>query len=297
MATSEVVGSVTRLWRFPVKSMLGEHLEQAEVTEEGLLGDRAYALIDVDTGRVVSAKSVRLFPNVLGCQAAFVEAPRSGQVLPPVRIVLPDGTSVTSNSGNVDGVLSAYFQRDVTLARAAPEDYTIDQYHPDLENLDPTGHRDVVVEQKLGSALFAEVGLASPVPVGSFLDFFPVSVLTTSTLEQLNEFQPQSRFDQRRFRMNLIIDTEEPGFLENDWVGHELGIGETLRLGVAMPDPRCVMTTLAQEDLPKDTDILRTLIRHNRIQVGDMGQFPCAGAYAVVAALGTVRTGDRVGLN
>ena len=296
MATSEVVGSVTRLWRFPVKSMLGEHLEQAEVTEEGLLGDRAYALIDVDTGRVVSAKSVRLFPNLFGCQAAFVEAPRSGQELPPVRIVLPDGTSVTSNSGNVDGVLSAYFQRDVTLARAAPEDYTIDQYHPDLENLDPAGHRDAVVEQKLGSALFAEVGLASPVPVGAFLDLFPVSVLTTSTLEQLNEFQPQSRFDQRRFRMNLIIDTEEPGFLENDWVGHELGIGETLRLGVAMPDPRCVMTTLAQEDLPKDTDILRTLTRHNRIQVGDMGQFPCAGAYAVVAAQGTVRTGDRVGL-
>ncbi len=297
MATSEIGGSVTRLWRFPVKSMLGERVEQAEVTEEGLQGDRAYALIDVHTGRVVSAKSVRLFPNLLGCQAAFVEAPRSGQELPPVRIVLPDGTSVTSNSGNVDGVLSAYFQRDVTLARAAPEDYTIDQYHPDLEHLDPTGHRDVVVEQKLGSALFAEVGLASPVPVGSFLDVFPVSVLTTSTLEQLNEFQPQSRFDQRRFRMNLIIDTEEPGFLENDWVGHELGIGDTLRLGVAMPDPRCVMTTLAQEDLPKDTDILRTIARHNRIQVGDMGQFPCAGAYAVVAAQGTVRTGDRVGLN
>ena len=297
MATSEVVGSVTRLWRFPVKSMLGEHLGQAEVTEDGLLGDRAYALIDVDTGRVVSAKSVRLFPHLLGCQAAFVEAPRSGQELPPVRIVLPDGTSVTSNSGNVDGVLSAFFQRDVTLARAAPEDYTIDQYHPDIENLDPAYHRDVVVEQKLGSALFAELGLASPVPVGSFLDVFPVSVLTTSTLEQLNELQPQSRFDERRFRMNVIIDTEEPGFLENGWVGHELGIGEALRLGVTMPDPRCVMTTLAQEDLPKDTDILRTLARHNRIQVGDMGQFPCAGAYAVVAAQGMVRTGDPVGLN
>ena len=126
--------------------MLGEHLEQVEVTEDGLLGDRAYALIDVDTGRVVSAKSVRLFPHLLGCQAAFVEAPRSGQELPPVRIVLPDGTSVASNSGNVDGVLSAFFQRDVTLARAAPEDYTIDQYHPDIENLDPPDHRDVVVE-------------------------------------------------------------------------------------------------------------------------------------------------------
>ena len=213
-----------------------------------------------------------------------------------MRIVLPDGTPVTGDSGNADGVLSAYFQRDVTLARAAPEDYTIDMYHPDVENLDPAGHRDEVVEQKLGSALFSERGADSPVPVGSFLDVFPVSVLTTSTLRQLSEFRPQSQFDERRFRMNVIIDTEEPGFPENDWVGHELGIGETVRLSVAMPDARCVMTTLAQEDLPKDTDILRTLARHNRLQVGDLGQFPCAGAYAVVVTRGTVLTGDSVEL-
>ena len=297
MNASEVVGSVDRLWRFPVKSMRGEQLEQAELTEQGLLGDRAYALIDADTGKVVSAKSVRLFPELLGCRAAFVEAPRSGRELPPVQIALPDGTSVTSDSGDVDRVLSACFNRDVTLARAAPEDFTIDQYHPDLEDLDPAGHRDAVVEQKLGSAFFAEAGLASPVPVGAFFDLFPVSVLTTSTLEQLSEFRSQSRFDERRFRMNLIVDTEEPGFLENDWVGHELGIGDTVRLNVALPDPRCVMTTLAQDDLPNDTDILRTLTRHNRIRVGDAGQFPCAGVYAVVVAPGTVRTGDRVGLN
>ena len=296
MATTEVVGSVAGLWRFPVKSMRGERLEQAELTERGLLGDRAYALIDTDTGKVVSAKSVRLFPDLFGCQAAFVEPPRSAQELPPVRIVLPDGTSVTSDSGDVDRVLSASFKRDVTLARAAPEDFTIDQYHPDVEDLDPAGHRDAVVEQKLGSAFFAEAGLASPVPVGSFFDLFPVSVLTTSTLEPLSGFRPQSRFDQRRFRMNVVVDTEEPGFLENEWVGHELGIGDTVRLNVALPDPRCVMTTLAQDDLPNDTDILRTLTRHNRIRVGDAGQFPCAGVYAVVAASGTVRTGDRVGL-
>jgi hypothetical protein len=89
--------------------------------------------------------------------------------------------------------------------------------------------------------------------------------------------------------MNVIVDTKEPGFLENDWVGRELGIGTTVRLNVALPDPRCVMTTLAQDDLPKDTDILRTLARHNRVRVGDAGQFPCAGVYAVVAAPGTMR--------
>jgi hypothetical protein len=277
--------------------MRGEQLERAELTERGLLGDRAYALIDADTGKVVSAKSVRLFPDLFGCQATFLEPPRLGRELPPVRMTLPNGASVQSDSGGVDRILSACFKRDVTLARAAPEDFTIDQYHPDVEHLDPAGHRDAVVEQKLGSAFFAEAGLASPVPVGSFFDLFPLSVLTTSTLEQLNELRPQSRFDQRRFRMNVIVRTGEPGFLENDWVGHGLGLGPTVRLNVVRPDGRCVMTTLAQDDLPKDTDILRTLIRHNRIRVGDAGQFPCAGVYAVLTAPGTVRTGDRVELD
>ncbi len=296
MASSEVVGSVGGLWRFPVKSMRGERLEQAELTERGLVGDRAYALIDADTGKVVSAKSVRLFPDLLGCRAAFVEPPQSGRELPPVRIALPDGTSVTSDSSDVDRVLSAYFRRDVTLARAAPDDFTIDMYHPDIEDVDPAGHRDTVVEQKLGSAFFAEAGLDSPVPVGSFFDLFPMTVLTTSTLEQLSQLRPESRFDQRRFRMNVIVGTNEAGFIENAWIGHELTLGDAVRLNVALPDPRCVMTTLAQDELPRDTDVLRTLVRHNKLQVGDAGQFPCAGVYAVVGAPGTMRTGDPVAL-
>jgi len=289
-----MVGSVAELWRFPVKSMKGERLERAQLTEAGLVGDRAYALIDADTGKVVSAKSVKLFPDLLACRAAFTEPPQAGREVPPVRIDLPDGTSVTSDSKDVDRALSAHFRRDVKLVRAAPDDFTIDQYHPDLEDLDPAGHRDTIVEQKLGSAFFAEVGLPSPVAVGSFFDLFPLSVMTTSTLAQLNELRPQSRFEQRRFRMNVIVDTKEAGFVENDWVGRGLAIGNAVRVNVALPDPRCVMTTLAQDELPRDNDILRTLTRHNRIQVGNAGQFPCAGVYAVIEAPGTVQTGDRV---
>ena len=297
MAISEDVGSVATLWRFPVKSMAGEQLHEVEVTERGVLGDRAYALIEEDTGKVVSAKSVRLFPNLLDCKAAFVAPPRRGGDLPPVQILLPDGTTVSSDSGEVDRVLSAHFKRNVRLGRAAPEDFTIDQYHPDVEGADPGGNRDTVVAAKLGSALFAELKMESPVPVGSFFDVFPLSVLTTSTLARLDEVRPQSRFDQRRFRMNVIVKTERPGFVENDWVGHELGLGDGTRLNVALLDPRCVMTTLAQDGLPHDTEVLRTLVRHNRAQIADLGQFPCTGVYAVVAAPGTVRIGDRVVLN
>ena len=234
------------------------------MTARGLVGDRAYTLIDTEAGKVVSGKTPRLGPNLLGCRAAFVEAPGAGVEQPPVCITFPDGTSVGSDAPDVDATLSGFLGRAVTLARAAPEDFTIDQYHPDIEDLDPEGHRDTVTESKLGSAFFAEAGLPSAVPVGAFFDLFPVSVLTTSTLDRLNELRPESRFDERRFRMNIIVSTGETGFVENGWTGHELQIGDDVRLGVAIADPRCVMTTLAQDELPKDTEVLRTLARQNR---------------------------------
>src|SRR5450759_265533 len=150
---------IAGLWRSPVKSMPGERVNAAEVTEGGVVGDRAYALIDATTGKVLSAKTPRLGPDLFGCGAAFVEPPQSGAESPPVRITLSDGTSVTSDAPDADANLSGFLARDVRLARAAPEDFTIDQYHPDVEGLDPEGHRDTVTESKLGSAFFAEAGL------------------------------------------------------------------------------------------------------------------------------------------
>ena len=186
---SEPVGTVAALWRFPVKSVLGETVDEADVSERGIAGDRAYALIDGETGKVVSAKNPKLWPGLFGCRASFVEAPDDVGV-PAVRITLGDGSSVRSDSPDVGARLSRFFGRDVVLARAAPADFTIDQYHPDVEDADPGGHRDTVVDQKLGSAFFDEAGLPSPVRVGAFFDLFPLSVLTTSTLDRLNDLRP-----------------------------------------------------------------------------------------------------------
>jgi len=90
-----------------------------------------------------------------------------------VRIDLADGESVLSDASDSDAILSRFFGRDVELARAAQSGYTIDQYHPDEENYDPDGHRDEVVEARLGAAFFTEHGLQSAVPDGSFVDLFP----------------------------------------------------------------------------------------------------------------------------
>jgi uncharacterized protein YcbX len=297
MDASGALGTVGGLWRFPVKSLLGEELEAVDVTEGGIVGDRAFALVDKATGKVASAKHPKVWPDLLHCRASYVEPPRAGEPLPRARIDLADGTSVMSDASDVDAVLSRFCGREVELARAAPDDFTIDQYHPDQENLDPQGHRDEVTEAKLGAALFSEMGMPSLVPEGSFFDVFPVSVLTTSTLGHLNELRPESTFDLRRFRMNVIVDTAEGGFVENSWIGHALGIGDQVALGVAMPDPRCVMTTVAQEGLERDPQILKTLAQHNRLDVAGGGLYPCAGVYAVVASAGTMHIGDRVTLS
>jgi len=295
MNSSEPVGTVQALWRFPVKSMLGEELDASDLSEGGIVGDRAYAVRDRETGKVASAKHPKLWPNLLACRAAFVEPPRPGDELPPARIELADGTAVMSDAADIDAVLSGFFGRDVELARAAQNGYTIDQYHPDEENYDPEGHRDEVVEAQLGAAFFNQRGLPSAVPEGSFFDLFPVSVITTSSLNQLGELEPQSRFDARRFRMNVIVDTAAGGFVENEWVRRTLAIGDDVQLGVSLPDPRCVMPSLAQQDLPRDPKILKALARHNRIDVAD-ALYPCVGVYAVAEATGTIRTGDRVTL-
>jgi uncharacterized protein YcbX len=121
-------------------------------------------------------------------------------------------------------------------------------------------------------------------PQGTFFDCAAVHVLTTATLDQLRQFSPRSRFEVRRFRPNIVVDTSEhnTGFAEDAWIGHTIRIGDQVRLSVTGPCPRCVMTTLAQADLPKDSAILRTAAQHNGVNVG---------VYASVAHGGKIRRG------
>ena len=293
VAARERVGTVSAVWRFPVKSMQGEPLEAGEVSEAGIAGDRAYALVDRETGKVVSAKHPKKWPHVLACRARFAEPPVAGSEPPPVQVDLPDGTSVRSDRPDAEAALSRFFGREVELAAAAPTGYTIEQYHPDLD-YDPE-HRDELTDQKLGAAFFDERGLPSAVPAESFFDLFPLSILASSTLQHLAELQPGSDFDVRRFRMNVIVDTPASGFVDNGWVGRQLAIGADVRVNVALPDPRCVMPSLAQPGFERDGDVLRALARHNRLDVGGM-RYPCAGVYGIAESRGTIRAGDEVTL-
>jgi uncharacterized protein len=281
------VGTVTAIWRYPVKSMIGEEVDASAVTEQGLLGDRAYALVDAETGKVASAKNPKRWPDLFQCQAELTEPPEAAGELPPVRITLPDGTAVTSDDPGAGDTLSDMVGRRVTLERTAPSEAVFEEYWPDMDDVSPEGHRDTVTDERLGMAA----------PPGTFFDLAPMSVLTTATLDRLGELYEEGVFDVRRFRMNLIVDPDAEGFVENDWIGHTLAVGDGVSLPVTLADPRCVMITLPQGDLPKDPGILRTAARHNRLDIPDVGLYPCVGVYAGVASGGTVRRGDPVAVD
>lgn len=286
--------TIAELWRFPVKSMRGERLESAAVTARGLAGDRAYALREVESGKIVTAKNVRRYPDLLACRASFTAPPRPGEAAPPARIELPDGTSIVTDDDDAERVLSAHWKCDLAIVRAAPDDFTIDQYHPDIEDVEPAGRRDAWVEQPVGAAYFAAAGVESPVRPGLLFDLFPLTVMTTATLARLGAALPGSRIDSRRFRMNIVVETGGSGFIENDWIGGTVTIGDGVRLRITLPDPRCVMTTLPQEDLPRDPGILKALVEHNRLDLGEGAFYPCAGVFADAESFGTVRVGDAV---
>ena len=265
------LGSVVSLWRYPVKSMMGEELNATEVTERGLRGDRAFALVDSSDGKVATAKNPRKWPRLFDFRANFIELPHGSVKVPPIRITLPDGTTVTNNDeSHLNQILSKALDRDVTLGAAQREAVNAEEYWPDMEGLD---HRDTVTDFTL--------------PKETFFDCAMVHILTTATLDQLRELYPQGRFEVRRFRPNIVVElaSGEKRFAENVWVGHRLTIGDEVRLNITGPCGRCVMTTLAQGDLPKDPGILRTAAQHNQVNVG---------VYAAVVRGGTIRRGDSV---
>lgn len=272
MATTDqpTLGSAVALWRYPVKSMMGEELNAVEVTERGLLGDRAFALLDASDGKVASAKHPRKWARLFDCRAAFVEPPRPGGKIPPVRITLPDGDIVTSEQKEVSQILTGVLGREVALAAAAPSAPSLEEYWPDMEGL---AHRETVTDEAM--------------PSGTFFDCAVVHVLTTATIDRLRELYPEGRFEVRRFRPNIVVElaSGEKGFAENAWIGHTLAIGEAVRLTVTGPCPRCVMTTLPQGDLPRDPGILRAAAQNNKANVG---------VYATVQRGGMIRRGDPV---
>jgi len=281
-AAPATLGRVVSLWRYPVKSMMGEELSVSDVSERGLLGDRAYALVDRSNGRVASAKNPRKWAKLFDCRAALVKPPRAGERTPAAQITLLNGSSMTSERADLNQILSNELGREITLTATPPEAPSLEEYWPDIDGL---AHREKVTDE----------AMALGAPTGTFFDFAAIHVLTTATLARFQQLYPPGRFDVRRFRPNLVVETisSKKDFVENAWVGHTLAVGDEVRLSVLIPCPRCVMTTLPQGDLPNDPGILRAAAQHNKVMIAPLGQaMPSVGVYAAVLRGGVVRRGD-----
>jgi len=265
-------GTVVSLWRYPVKSMLGEELNSSLVTERGLIGDRTYAIVDKKTGKVASAKNPTKWGKLFDFRSVFIDPPQVVEKIPPVRITFPDGTHIFSNQNDIDNNLSNVLRQDVRLMKASLEKPIYEEYWPDIDGL---AQREKVTEEAM--------------PSQTFFDIAVLHILTTSTINRLRELYPEGRFEVRRFRPNIVIEstTGEKDFSENLWIGKKVMIGNDIVLRVTGPCTRCVMTTLPQGDLPRDLGILRTVARYNSVN---------AGVYASVHRGGTIRRGDLVRL-
>jgi uncharacterized protein len=272
---SSATGTVVSLWRYPVKSMMGEELNSSHVTERGLLGDRTYAVVDKQSGKVASAKNPRKWGKLFDFRSMFIDQPQVVENIPSVRITFPDGNNLFSDhreEDDIDSSLSKVFGREVRLMKASGfEKPSYEEYWPDIDGL---AQRETVTDEAM--------------PSKTFFDIAVIHILTTSTINRLRELYPEGRFEVRRFRPNIVVQSESKeknDFIENAWVGKKMAIGEDVVLSITAPCTRCVMITLPQGDLPKDVGILSTVAKYNQVHVG---------VYASVHHGGTIHRGDSI---
>jgi uncharacterized protein YcbX len=266
---------IVRIFRYPVKSMCGESLPRAQICSPGIVGDRDWALVDVASGRVVSAKHPRKWHRMLTLAAAL----RDGSVT----ITFPAGEVMSIEDVGINEKLSAYLGRDVLLTSRPPNEVAIERADPIVAGEFISEPDRDVIESTLRA------------PKGTFFDYAPLHIVTTATLARLQQLSPETRFDVTRFRPNLLIDL--PGgrpFEENDLTGARMYIGRQVILELDVPTPRCAIPTLAQIELAQDEGVIRTIARHNRVTVQGAGSVACLGAYARVLAGGEIGVGDGV---
>ena len=273
------IGTVGELRRYPVKSMLGETLERADVHTRALSGDRVCALIDVETGRVASAKMPGRWRRLLECAATYHDD--SGAV----GIVISDGRHLDPTGPDASDALSALLDRPVRFA------FVRDQLLL-LERADPVALAAGGDEDGPGKTVI-QIGMRAP--EGGFFDAFPIHFITTASLKRVAGVAIAKAPEPARFRPNIVIDSVGlDAFAENAWDGALISIGRNVRLRVAFPTPRCAVPTLGHGAIAPDPQLTVEIGRLNRAPVLNMGPAPCLGAYAQIERPGRVALGDEI---
>jgi uncharacterized protein len=276
-SAGEAVGFVSELWRYPVKSMLGERRGEFFVTAHGILGDRAWALRELTSGRIASAKK---YPRLLDFRATYETEP-TYDIPGRVRIETPDGQELSPDDDDASGIVS-----DILGASMR------------LENRARSGEKTGIDPKKVfGDVPVGELKpewTAETMPdyfelmAGTFKEIGALFLVTSGSINHLRALQGGTALiDRRRFRPNIYIESgvESGEFVEDSWLGRTLALGDEVRVDEFEPTLWCVTSTLAQEDLPRDLSILRTAADHHK---------GCLGVYGSVRSPGLARVGDPV---
>jgi uncharacterized protein YcbX len=278
------VGTVSQLWRYPVKSMGGERLEAAALTWRGIPGDRGWAVYDESRNGITNAKRV---PLLRACRARYTSEPVPGQGSPPAEITLPDGTPVLTDSAEAARRLTDFVGRPITLrplgpagSEAAPRVTSAGDTQDTIRAL-----MGVLPDEPLPDMSDFPPERLRLLRQGNFFDALPIHLLTRTTLRTLARLAPESVWDERRFRPNLFVEVDDPeGYPELGWIHRRVRVGAAV-IEVVTGCPRCVMVTQPVDDVPQDHRVMRTLVRETK---------HTAGIYAGVVEEGEVRVGDRI---
>jgi MOSC domain-containing protein len=272
-------GTVAELWRYPVKSMLGERCQELAVTARGAVGDRAWALRELASGRIASAKK---YPALLTFRASYETGPTLAQP-GRVRIEAPNNRVFSPTDDDASAIVSDVLGAAVRLEDQATAD--------EKTGIDPRSvFGDVPVGQLKPEWTPEKMPDYFRLMSGSFLEIGALFLVTSGSIEHLRRLQGGTALiDRRRFRPNIYVDSGPGGdrFVEDSWLGGTLSVGGAVKLDDFKPTLWCVTSTLAQEELPRDLSILRTAAQHHK---------GCLGVYAAVRSSGVVRVGDPVSL-
>ena len=306
-----IIGTIEQIWRYPVKSMSGKTLDHCAVGSQGIPGDRGWALRDEDTREITNGKRI---PALMQMSARYRDEPANGRI-PPVEITLADGTTLASDDANINARLSdalgrnltlwplqpatnkAHYRRNSTSARIVAPFIRLRSFRALLPKLTQFGSMNRSLREIFSREpheAIPDISILPPdvleftSPPGTYFDAFPVHLLTTATLKAMAQFNPRAAWDVRRFRPNLLIETRAgiDGLIEAGWGGRLLRIGN-LELKCEIPTARCGMTMQAQDGLPKDSSILRSIVKDANQNLG---------IYASIVAAGEVGVGDEVEL-
>ena len=272
------VGTIKEIWRYPVKGMAGEPVEQCAIGPAGLKGDRVWALRDVKRREIQSCK---FRPELLMCDART----RADGI--HVDVSFPEGQSLGSDDPAVHERLSELVGHESTLESLRPIEQLdfYRRYKPDgdswLEELKATFTREPGEPYPDFSAMPQEAQDFVTVP-GTFFLVTPFHIITTATMRHMQGLLPEADWDLKRFRPNVVIDTNagDEGLVEQDWVGKTLTIGG-LHIDCTATAPRCGAVTRQQQGLSFDTSMLRTIVREAEQNLGIYGSIPGEGVIAV----------------